>query len=150
MKRFAPFFLLLVMALPAAAIEGRQVKYSGGTVPLLPAGAVGRLDTTSETAVSFEYAGNTFAIPYAKIDSFECHERLARHLGVLPAIFVGLIKSRQRKHFFQIIYHSDDNVNQVAIFEVSKQLSPTLLAVLQSRASQACGKMYVPKCIQWN
>lgn len=54
MKKLAAFCLLLVMALPAAAVEGSQVKYPGGTVPLLPARALGRLDTAWETTVWFE------------------------------------------------------------------------------------------------
>lgn len=63
MEKLAAFCLLPVMAAAAAAVEGSRVKYSGGTVPLVPAGALGRLDTGSETTVWFEYAGNTFAIP---------------------------------------------------------------------------------------
>jgi hypothetical protein len=149
-KKLAVFCLLLIMALPAAAVEGKEVKYSGGTVPLLAAGAIGRLDTTSETTVSFEYAGNTFAIPYAKITSFEVHEQLARHLGVVPALFVGLIKARQKRHLVRITYRDDAAVSQVAIFEVSKEMSQTVLSVLRSRAPKSCDGPSMPMCMQFD
>jgi hypothetical protein len=65
-KKLAAICLLCVIALPAGAVEDGQVIYAGGTVPVLQAGVLGRLDTTSETTLSFEYAGNKLLIPYAR------------------------------------------------------------------------------------
>lgn len=148
MKKLAAFCLLLVLSLPAGAVEDGQVMYAGGTVAALQAGVLGRLDTTSETTLSFEYAGNKLPIPYAKIASFEYSEKVARHLGVLPAIAVGLVKKRQRRHFFEISYRDDSDLIQVAVFEVSKQRPQTLLAVLQNRSPQACKPSQKIKCDQ--
>ena len=150
MKKLAAICLLLAMAVPAGAVEDGQVMYMGGTVPALQAGVLGRLDTTSETALSFEYAGSKLAIPYAKIDSYKYYEEVARHLGVLPAIAVGMVKRRQQRHFFQIGYRDESNLNQVAVFEVSKQMPQTLLAVLLARAPQGCKPSNAPKCSQKN
>ena len=119
--------------------------YMGGTIPALQAGAVGRLDTTSETMLLFEFAQNKVVIPYANINSYEYTNQIARHLGILPAIGVGLVKKRQRKHFFRIIYYDESNVSQVAVFEVSKSMPQTLLAVLQIRSPQGCASS-VTKC----
>lgn len=138
MKKFAALFLLLAVSVPAGAVDDGQVLYIGGTVPNLKDGEIGRLNTTSETTLSFDYSGGTFLIPYANIASFEYHEEVARHLGVLPAIAVGLVKARQRKHFFRITYRDSGAANQVALFEVSKQMSPALAAVLHARAPQSC------------
>ena len=138
MKKLAVFCLLLVMSVPAGAVEGEQVKYMGGTVAALNAGALGRLDTTSGTMLTYEYPGNKVVIPYAKIDSFEYSVDVARHLGVLAAIAVALVRARQRRHFFRISYHDENNLSQVAIFEVPKRMPQTLLAVLQVRAPQGC------------
>ncbi len=137
MKRFVAFCLLLAISIPAAAVEDGQVMYVGGTAALKE-GTLGRLNTTSQTALVFESAGNTLIIPYAKIASFEYSQKVARHLGVLPAIAVGLMKKRQRRHFVQINYHDDSSVSQVAVFEVPKQMPRTFLAVLQARAPQGC------------
>jgi hypothetical protein len=137
-KNLAAICLLLVISLPTGAVEDGHVMYAGGTVPSLQAGVLGRMDTTSETTLSFEYAGNKLLIPYAKIDSFDYSQQVARHLGVLPAIAVGLVRKRQRRHFFQISYRDESNVGRVAVFEVSKRMPQTLLAVLRSRAPQGC------------
>ncbi len=150
MKRLLAICLLLAMTVPVGAVEDGQVMYTGGTVPALQAGVLGRLDTTSETALSFEYAGSKLAIPYAKIDSYKYYEQVARHLGVLPAIAVGMVKRRQQRHFFQIGYRDESNLSQVAVFEVSKQMPQTLLAVLLARAPQGCKPSNVGKCSQKN
>ena len=148
MKKFAAFCLLLVISLPARAVEDGQVLYAGGTIPGMQAGLLGRLDTTSETTLAFEYGAGKLAIPYVKIVSFEYSEKVARHLGVLPAIAVGLVKKRQRRHFFQISYRDESDSTQVVIFEVPKQMPQTLLAILQSRSPQACRPSPKSKCDQ--
>jgi hypothetical protein len=128
------------------AVEDGQVLYAGGTVPTLQTGTLGRIDATSQTALSFEYAGNKLAIPYATIDSFAYSEQVARHLGVLPAMAVGLVKRRQRKHFIQIDYRDENNLKHVAVFEVSKHMPETLMAVLQARSPQGCKPLKDTKC----
>src|SRR5277367_5984149 len=133
MKKFIGFCLLLIVSVPALAVEDGQVMYLGGTVPGVDAGVVGRLDTTSGTALIFEYAGNKLEIPYAAIQSFEYSKEVTRHLGVLPAIAVGMFKMRKHGHFFRISYHDSNNVAQAAVFEVPKHMPRTLLAVLTTR-----------------
>jgi hypothetical protein len=148
MKRiFAACLLIVVlMPLPAPAVEGGQVMYVGGTAERLKEGVLGRLDTTSQTALNFEYSGGKLIIPFEEIDSYEYSQQVARHLGVLPAIAVGLVKRRQRRHFFRITYHDESKAEQVAIFEVSKETPRTLLAVLQGRAPQGCRPQASGKC----
>ena len=138
MKRLFAFFILVALTLPAAAVEDGQVMYFGGTLPALTAGLVGRLDTTSETSLTFEYAGKKLVIPYVAIESFEYSTEVTHHLGVLPAIAVGLLKKRERRHFFSISYRDADHIKQVAVFEVPKHMPRTLQAVLEARAPQTC------------
>jgi hypothetical protein len=133
-RKLIAFALILLLCLPAIAADGWQVKYAGGTVPGMNVGVVGTLDTTSETSLTFAYAGNKLAIPYASIESFDHAEEAARHLGVLPAIIVGLLKARQHRHFFRISYHGPNDVAQVAVFEVPKHMPRPLQAVLDARA----------------
>ncbi|MGA9306935.1 MAG: hypothetical protein WBW31_16135 [Candidatus Sulfotelmatobacter sp.] len=138
MNKLMIFCLLLALAVPVPAVDDGRVMYAGGTVPALPAGAVGRLDTTSEESLTFEYSGAKVLIPYSQIESFEYSTEVTRHLGVIPAIAVGLIKKRQRRHYFRISYRSADNVSQVVVLEVPKHMPRTLQAVLMSRAPQTC------------
>lgn len=139
MKRLASFGLLLItLVSPAFAVGGEHVKYVGGTVPSLNAGGMGRLDTTSDNSLTFEYSGKKAAIPYADIQSFEYSQEVARHLGVLPTIAVALFKVRQHKHFFRISYHDQNQVPRVAVFEVPKHMVRVLQAVLSVQAPHSC------------
>ncbi|MGA8503559.1 MAG: hypothetical protein WB683_18545 [Candidatus Sulfotelmatobacter sp.] len=138
MNKLMIFCLLLALAVPVLAVDDNRVMYAGGTVPALPVGTVGLLDTTSEESLTFEYSGTKVLIPYSEIESFEYSTEVTRHLGVLPAIAVGLIKMRQHRHYFRISYRSPDKVPQVVVFEVPKHMPRTLQAVLMVRAPQTC------------
>lgn len=111
--------------------------YIGGTTPGIAAGTLGSLDTTSEVALIFEHTGSKLEIPYAAIESYEYSTEVTRHLGVLPAIAVGLVRIRKHRHYFRVSYRSPDGLAEVAVFEVSKQMPRTLQAVLTARAAKA-------------
>jgi hypothetical protein len=130
--------LLLALALPMAAVEDDQVMYMGGTAPALRAGAIGHLDTTSEKSLNFESSRAKLLIPYTDIQSFEYSTEITHHLGVMPAIAVGLVRIRKHRHYFRISYRGADEVSQVVVFEVPKQMPRTLEAVLKARAPQSC------------
>lgn len=138
MKKFAAYLWLLVVALPAVAVEGDQVRYVGGTVPAITSDTIGSLDTTSEMSLTFNYKNTSLVIPYGAIDSFEYSKEVTHHLGVLPAIAVGLLKKRERRHFFRISYHDADHTVQIAVFEVPKQMPRTLEAVLAAHVPNDC------------
>jgi len=148
MKKIVGLCLLLVLPLATIAVE--NVMYAGGTVVTLKEGTIGRLDTTSPTVLTFECSGSQLVIPFAKIDSYEYSQQVARHLGVLPAIATGLVRHRQKRHFLRIAYKEENNAQQVAIFEVPKQMPRTLLAILQVRAPWGCKANAAAKCGQPN
>lgn len=141
MRKLIAFCLLLitisVVTLPAFALGGSQVKYLGGTAQGVRGGIIGRLNTTPETELIFEYSANKLEIPYDAIQSFQSSEEVTRHLGVLPAMIVGIFKKRQRQHFFRIEYHDSNNVAQALVFEVPKHMPRILQAVLETRAPGA-------------
>jgi len=143
MKRATACFLILIFSLSAFAVEEGQVMYVGGTAPGMAPGVIGRLDTTSETALIFEYWGNKLVIPYNAIESFKYSKEVTRHLGVMPAIAIGLMKMRRHSHFFRISYRDPNNVAQAAVFEVPKHMPRTMQAVLETRAPRTC-KPYLP------
>ena len=137
MKKLTALFFLLIVSLPAFAVDDGQVRYIGGSAPGLAAGTVGSVDTTAETALIFEHAGNKLEIPYAAIESHEYSTEVTHHLGVLPAVAVGMVRIRKHRHYFRVTYHGADGVAQVAVFEVSKRMPRTLQAVLSARAAKA-------------
>jgi hypothetical protein len=135
--------VVLLLSLSAAALDDAHVRYVGGTVPGLSAGVIGRLDTTSETSLTFEQAGTKVSVPYASIESYEYSKDVTRHLGVLPAIAVGLMKMRRHSHFFRITYRDTaSTAQQIVVFEVPKHMPPTLQAILEARAPGRCKPYY--------
>lgn len=137
MNRFVVLILILIASVPSFALNGANVKYEGGTAAVISAGAIGRLDTTSNTSLIFQSAGRKIEIPYASIESYQYTCEVARRLGFLPTIAVGLFKLRQRRHFLRITYRdggAGDNAAQVAVFEVPKQVPRTLQPILDARA----------------
>jgi hypothetical protein len=152
MKKSLACALFLVVSLSAVAVlaEDLPVAYAGGTVPSLTLGTTGRLVTTQAISLVFEHSGGSVTIPYDKIQSFEYSREVARHLGVLPAIAVGLIKRRQSRHFVRITYFGEGGLPQVAVFEVPKQMPQVLLAVLRTKAPQGCPVKNSARCGEIN
>jgi hypothetical protein len=139
MKIFSHFCFVLLLSLSAFALDDGHARYVGGTVPGVPAGIIGRLDTTSTTALTFEHAGNKVEIPYTSIESYEYSRDVTRHLGVLPAIAVGLVKMRRHSHYFSISYRTETGgPAQIVVLEVPKDMPRTLRAILDTRAPGTC------------
>src|SRR5437868_5782357 len=74
--------------------EGRAA-YIGGTLVNIKNETMGKLDTTQEKALSFNYEGGKVTIPYDKVESWKYDEVLARQLGVIATTVVVLLKHRQ-------------------------------------------------------
>jgi phosphatidylglycerophosphate synthase len=136
------FVLGVLVARPCFAVEAGQVAYLSGTLAVRQ-GTIGGFDTVSPEGLVFKFTASGLApgevdIAYKKIGSFEYSTEVAHHLGVLPAVAVGLVKRRERRHFFTIKFTDSSDVPQAAIFEVPKGDPPGLLAILRARAPQAC------------
>jgi phosphatidylglycerophosphate synthase len=136
------FALSVLLVVPCFAVEAGQVAYMSGTLAV-PQGTIGGFDNTSPAALVFKFTVSGAAqgevdIAYKNIGSFEYSTEVAHHLGVLPAVAVGLVKRRERRHFFTIKFTDSSDVPQAAIFEVPKRDPPGLLAILRARAPQAC------------
>jgi len=126
----------------AFAVESGQAAYIGGTAGL-GQDRVGVFDTSSPTALVFKFNGHDgssgqIAIDYKKISSFDYRSDVARHLGALPAMLVGIVRQRQRKHIFTINYTDSSNVPQAAIFEIAKHDQQAFLELLRVRDPQIC------------
>jgi hypothetical protein len=77
-------------------------------------------------------------IPYASIESYEYAKEVTRHLGVVPAVAVGLVKMWRHSHYFSIAYRIETGgTAQIVVFEVPKDMPRTLQAVRQTRAPGA-------------
>jgi hypothetical protein len=128
-------FLILSLSATALAseVEGTHVMYVGGTVSTLKEGTGGRLDTTVNNALVFEQGDSRIEIPYASIQRFQYTQKLARRLGVAATIAVVMVKHRQRRHVIELYFRDAAGVNQVALFELSKDRAGLVVAVLNAR-----------------
>lgn len=137
-----PGLLLISLAcvLPACAAQDANVIYAGGTVLQLKAGAAGSFDFSSGAQLRFVAGVSAMEIPYSSVESFLHSKEVAVHLGVAPAMAVGLVASRRRNHFIRITYKDGNHVSQVAVFEVPKEMPAYLMPLLEARSPQAhCG-----------
>jgi hypothetical protein len=124
---------MLTPALPMLADPTPDVTYIGGTITTPTAGTEGTLDLSSPDALRFRFATGVTDIPWASVQSWTLSTQLARHLGVLPTIAVGLVRKRQRVHYLRLAWHDEHNNAQGMLFEVPKQMPNVLEAALIAR-----------------
>ena len=142
MKKFVAFCLMLILTASASALEDKQVMFVGGTTQTVKPGVVGHLDTTSDTALTFEHPGGKLQIPYSDIQSFQYSTEVTHHLGVLPAIAISLLAKRPRHHYFRISYRDENKLPQVVILEVPTAMTRVVQAVLEARAAHPCNPYF--------
>jgi hypothetical protein len=136
---------LLAATEQAFAVEKGHAVYAGGSMSI-GKDTAGVLDTASPVALVFKFTAPSggpgeVGIDYASMRTFEYHDEVAHHLGVLPAIAVGLVARRERRYFFTITYADPSAVTQVAIFEVSRSDVAALRALLQARVPGICPRI---------
>jgi hypothetical protein len=134
--------LMALMGLPASALEPNQAVYIGGSAAVAP-DTVGTVDTTSPTALVFNFkepdgATAQIAIDYTHIRNICATNEVTHHLGVAPAIAVGLLAVRQRRYFLTITWTDDAGVAQAVEIEVAKREQQPLATVIRARMLQHC------------
>jgi hypothetical protein len=100
-------------------------------------GSAGKFDFSSAGQLRFVSSGTVLEIPYNGIESFAHTKEAAVHLGVAPAIAVGLVAARRHNHFVRITYKDSNQLPQVAVFEVPKSMTVYLMPMLEATAPQA-------------
>jgi hypothetical protein len=143
MRTIVATLLLIVMTVPAFAVEGFNVVYVGGSIPQAAAGSLGTIDLARASELLFHMQGRDIEVPFNQISSYEHTQEAAIHLGVLPAIAVGAVKKRRRNHYLRITYVDGSNAPQVAIFEIPKTMPRILMPLLAARAPNASCLPYV-------
>lgn len=141
MKKLAAIILAMTATLGtvrAFAQEGDEIAYVSGTAQNVKEGCMGRVDSSSAVALEFRSDSGLLSIPYTGIIAYQYREEAKYHLGVLPAIAVGLFAPWAKLHFVTITWRGEQNAAEVATLELSKSSSEALLALLRARATEAC------------
>lgn len=141
MKNLTVIRLLVLTLVPATAALGDQslnITYLRGSVATVKEGTAGTIDKISPTAVVFRSGSDQFQIPFARITSFRYHEESQLHVGVLPAIAVGLFRAWPKRHLITITWTGESAVPEVATLEASKSVVDGILELMRARAPEAC------------
>lgn len=118
---------------PAAAGEGAAAEYIGGTLPLMEAGARGRLIVADPVSLTFETRRSALRIPYERVNLIEYGQQVDRRL--LEAILISpmLILSKKRAHFLAIGYQTEDGRQEAVLLKVDKKAIRAVLVSLEAR-----------------
>jgi hypothetical protein len=146
--------LIFAMFVPSsfAGLASDKAAYQGGTekdkeFPGIKSAMEGNLNTGDENALKFEFRldkkNKVYSIPYKQFIDIEYGQKAGRRIGasVATALLVSplglfMLFSKKRKHFITIGYTDADAKEQVAIFELGKDLVRTTLPILEARSGK--------------
>jgi hypothetical protein len=139
--------LVLLSHSTALAIGSKKAAYVGGTAPAFKDAkkvVEGELITNDEKELKFVYnKTQTFAIPYDQIIDLEYGKKSGRRVGTAVATTVllgpiGLLSlmSKKQKHYLTIGYKDEAGKDQVALFELGKDIFRTTLAIVETRSGK--------------
>lgn len=143
---------LILNSLVFAGVGATKAAYMGGSTkekdfPGLKKEVEGTLNTGDETALKFSYKlknqPGEYSIPYNKIIDIEYGQKAGRRVGaavgttlLLGPIGLLLLMSKKRKHYVTIGYKDENEKDQVAVFELGKDIIRTTLPILESRSGK--------------
>ncbi|MBK6589859.1 MAG: hypothetical protein IPG22_16350 [Acidobacteria bacterium] len=155
MKRILTSLILISLFATSsvfAGIDSKGAAYQGGTTkdkdfPGMKKPAEGKLDLDNTKELVFSYKLNkvekTYSIPYDQMIDLEYGQKAGRRVGAAigSAILLGpiglfLLFSKKRKHFVTIGYKGTDGKEEVAIFELGKDIIRTSLPILEARSGK--------------
>lgn len=147
-------FTFILNSIAFAGIGSKKAAYQGGTTkdkdfPDAKDGVEGILDTADEAQLKFSYrlksekTDRQFSIAYKDILDLEYGQKAGRRVGaaLATAILISpvglfLLFSKKRKHFVTIGYKGEDGKEQVAVFELGKDIVRTTLPILEARSGK--------------
>jgi hypothetical protein len=155
MKKYTTLNLVACLFLSStilAGLDSKKAAYYGGSTkdkdfPGAKKAVEGLLHTGDDQAFRFEYKwennNKIYIIPYERIIDIEYGQKAGRRVGTAVATTIllgpiGLISllSKKRKHYVTIGYRDADEKDQVAVFELGKNIVRTTLAVLETRSGK--------------
>lgn len=155
MRAFIGLCLIMSLLLPTMAMAGlgsNKAAYQGGTTkdqdfPGAKKAVEGYLNTGDQNDLRFEYSMNrqrkVYSIPYKQFIDIEYGQKAGRRVGaaiatavLLTPVGLFMLFSKKRKHFVTIGYNDADGKEQVAVFELGKDIVRTTLPILEARSGK--------------
>ena len=155
MKRSLIFVITVwVIVTPAvfAGIDSKKAAYQGGTTkdadfPGASAAVEGILNTSDPDNLRFEYKlknqQRIYKIQFNQIIDIEYGQKAGRRVGasiatalLLTPLGLFLLFSKKRKHFVTIGYKGTSGKDEVAVFELGKDIVRVILPILEARSGK--------------
>jgi hypothetical protein len=148
MRRIVSLCLVLLLSpLTALAVDSKKAAYVGGTAPAFKDAKKqieGTLVTSDEKEMRFLYnKDQVFSIPYDHFIDMEYGKKSGRRVGATVATTILLgplglltLMSKKQKHFLTVGYTDAEGKEQVAVFELGKDLFRTTLPILEARSGK--------------
>jgi len=126
--------VLVCILLPASVPHPRAVYVSGSAA--IPNGSEGSLNLGDEREFLFNYADETFRLPYERISSMELGGKpgAKAHLAT-AASWIPKFGAKQGR-LLTIIYKSENGAGEAAIFEIMQSEFVTIAPVLEARTGK--------------
>jgi hypothetical protein len=134
---------LLCATLIHAAVRGDHAAFVGGTVTSVPRDTQGNLSVDGKQDLTFIAKEGSIRIPYASITDMEFGQKVGRRVGATVALGVTtlgigalpVLFSKKKKHFLTVSYQQVGS-NEVAVFELAKDIVKTVLPTLEARTGK--------------
>jgi hypothetical protein len=155
MKKTTILILVLSLILSPTVLAGlnsKKAAYHGGSTkekdfPGVTKAIEGNLNAADEKALKFEYtlnnASKLYSIPYDQFIDIEYGQKAGRRVGAAVAtsllflpLGVFMLFSKKRKHYVTIGYKDEEGKEQVAVFELGKDIVRTTLPILEARSGK--------------
>lgn len=154
MRKVIALCVILSLFVPTAmaGLSSNKAAYQGGTTkdkdfPGAKNSIEGYLDTGDQNDLKFEYSldkrSKIYSIPYKQFIDIEYGQKAGRRIGaaIATAVLISpvglfMLFSKKRKHFVTIGYTDADGKEQVAVFELGKDIVRTTLPILEARSGK--------------
>jgi hypothetical protein len=147
--------LILSLVFPSVVLAGlssKRAAYQGGTTkerdfPGARDAVEGNLNTGNSNDLRFEFSldkkSKVYSIPYKDFIDIEYGQKAGRRVGasiatavLLTPVGLFMLFSKKRKHFVTIGYTGGAGKEEVAVFELGKDIIRTTLPILEARSGK--------------
>jgi hypothetical protein len=145
-------FCLILTPTVLAGLDGKKAAYQGGTTkdadfPGAKSAVEGILNTSDPDNLRFEYKlqnqPRVYTIQFNQIIDIEYGQKAGRRVGasiataiLLTPLGLFLLFSKKRKHFVTIGYKGASGKEEVAVFELGKDIVRVTLPILEARSGK--------------
>jgi hypothetical protein len=125
--------LVLFSALVLASVPHPPAVYVSGSAAV-PNGSNGSLNLGDEKEFRFDYADDTFKLPYDHITGIQLDNKSGSKSHLASSVnWVPKLNKRQAK-LLTITYKGENDAGETAVFEITKEEFQSIASILESRA----------------